>query len=158
MYCPLISKLITVLPPIPNFLNKSAMTVLTVKRKESHICWVFAQTEGSGVDLLPPWLPGSKIPTSAHSSGTLSGLWCSDWVPHPPFSTVKNYSLLYIFTYLSLGFWENGQFMYLVCTWSKTSLFIFFFFLSCNYGLLLGGSIKGYIIVIILSIWIQELV
>ena len=33
MYCPLISKLITVLPPIPNFLNKSAMTVLKSRGK-----------------------------------------------------------------------------------------------------------------------------
>jgi len=77
------------------------MTVLTVKRKESHICWVFSQAEDSGVDFLPPWLPGSKIHTSARShqvSGILIGS------PTPPLSTVKNYSLLYIFTYISLGF------------------------------------------------------
>lgn len=86
-----------------HFLNKSAMTVLTVKRKESHI-YGLSPVEGSGADLLPPGLPGSEIHTSAQSSVSpqVSGILIGSSTP--PLSTVENYSLLYNFTYISLGF------------------------------------------------------
>ena len=134
IYCPLINMLITVLPPIP------ATAALMVKRIDSHICWVFSWTEGSGLELLPLWLPGNKIPICVLSSGALSCLWHADGLP----SLSQHCYELFPFIHL---YWHFAGLEKIVnlCTWFvilNQNLPIHALFFNCNYGILLEISIK----------------
>lgn len=87
-----------------HFLNKSAMTVLTVKRKESHICGSFPRLRALGLTFFHQGYLEVRFTQvlSPLVLSQVSGILIGSSTP--PLSTVENYSLLYNFTYISLGF------------------------------------------------------